>query len=48
MGHSFMSDISWLPSFFVIAMVLLVAVTGGVGYLTYVEWQDRRRRNGKT
>ncbi|MFN5856917.1 MAG: hypothetical protein ACK456_13660 [Pseudanabaenaceae cyanobacterium] len=42
-----MSDMPWLPGFFVIAMVLLVAVTGGVAYLTYVEWQDRRR-NGKT
>jgi len=42
-----MTDMPWLSGFFVVAMVLLVSVTGGVGYLTYVEWQDRRRRNGK-
>jgi len=26
------------------ALGLLVLVTGGVGYLTIVEWRDRRRR----
>ncbi|MBW4614323.1 MAG: hypothetical protein KME21_13830 [Desmonostoc vinosum HA7617-LM4] len=26
------------------ALVLLVAVTGGVGYLTLSDWRDRRRR----
>ncbi|PSN18266.1 hypothetical protein C7271_13425 [filamentous cyanobacterium CCP5] len=26
------------------AVVLLVAVTGGIIYLTAVEWRDRRRR----
>lgn len=25
------------------AIVLLVAVTGGVGYLTLADWRDRRR-----
>lgn len=25
------------------ALVLLVAVTGGVGYLTLADWRDRRR-----
>jgi hypothetical protein len=25
-------------------LLLLVAVTGGVGYLTVAEWRDRRRR----
>lgn len=27
-----------------VAVVLLVAVTGGVGYLTLADWRDRRRR----
>ncbi|WP_168163404.1 hypothetical protein [Calothrix sp. 336/3] len=26
-----------------VALVLLVAVTGGVGYLTLADWRDRRR-----
>lgn len=26
------------------ALVLLLAVTGGVGYLTLADWRDRRRR----
>jgi hypothetical protein len=26
------------------AFALLVIVTGGVGYLTALEWRDRRRR----
>ncbi|WP_445636312.1 hypothetical protein NSTC745_01194 [Nostoc sp. DSM 114161] len=28
-----------------IAVVLLVAVTGGIGYLTLADWRDRRRRD---
>ncbi|MDB9303861.1 MULTISPECIES: hypothetical protein [Cyanophyceae] len=27
-----------------LALMLLVAVTGGVGYLTLADWRDRRRR----
>ncbi|MDB9375608.1 hypothetical protein [Nodularia sphaerocarpa] len=27
-----------------LALVLLVSVTGGVGYLTLADWRDRRRR----
>jgi hypothetical protein len=27
----------------ILAIVLLLAVTGGVAYLTTVEWRDRRR-----
>jgi hypothetical protein len=27
-----------------VALVLLVAVTGGVGYLTLASWRDRRRQ----
>jgi hypothetical protein len=30
-----------------LALVLLVAVTGGVGYLTVAEWRDRRRREAE-
>jgi hypothetical protein len=26
-----------------IAFLLLVIVTGGIGYLTWVDWSDRRR-----
>ncbi len=28
-----------------VALVLLVTVTGGAAYLTAVDWQDRRRRD---
>ncbi|MGL5064941.1 MAG: hypothetical protein ACRC62_33610 [Microcoleus sp.] len=28
-----------------VAFLLLVAVTGGVAYLTAVDWRDRRRLN---
>lgn len=28
-----------------VALVLLVTVTGGVAYLTAIDWQDRRRRD---
>ncbi|HEY9698629.1 MAG TPA: hypothetical protein V6D10_15305 [Trichocoleus sp.] len=28
----------------VLALALLVAVTGGVAYLTSAEWRDKRRR----
>lgn len=31
-----------------VAVVLLVAVTGGVGYLTLADWRDRRRREDDT
>jgi hypothetical protein len=31
-------------SLVIIAFLLLVAVTGGIGYLTLVDWRDRRRR----
>nr|WP_238718277.1 hypothetical protein [Petrachloros mirabilis] len=27
------------------ALVLLVVVTGGIGYLTLSEWRDRRRQD---
>lgn len=30
-----------------VALVLLVAVTGGVGYLTVAEWRDRRLRDNE-
>ncbi|MHC5596269.1 MAG: hypothetical protein ACYTXC_09980 [Nostoc sp.] len=29
----------------IIAVVLLVVVTGGIGYLTVADWRDRRRRD---
>ncbi len=43
-----MSEVVLLNSFFWIAVLLLALATGGIGYLTYLEWQDRRRRGGKS
>jgi hypothetical protein len=37
-----------IPIFNLLAIAafgLLLAVTGGIGYLTVVEWRDRRRRD---
>jgi len=31
-----------------VAFGLLVAVSGGIGYLTLSEWRDRRRRQQET
>jgi hypothetical protein len=31
--------------FFGFAVLLLALVTVGVGYLTFVDWQDKRRRS---
>jgi hypothetical protein len=41
-----MAETAVISTFFWIAMFLLVGVTGGVGYLTFLEWCDRRR-NGQ-
>ena len=30
---------------FLVAIVLLVAVSGGILYLTTIEWRDRRRQD---
>ncbi|MEA5582388.1 hypothetical protein VB620_13690 [Nodularia harveyana UHCC-0300] len=30
-----------------VALLLLVAVTGGVGYLTVADWRDRRLRENE-
>ncbi|NJO41760.1 MAG: hypothetical protein HC769_06865 [Cyanobacteria bacterium CRU_2_1] len=38
-------EITFLTVLAVLAMGLLVTVTGGVAYLTTVEWRDRRRRD---
>ncbi|MEH1850400.1 hypothetical protein [Nostoc sp.] len=29
----------------IVAVLLLVVVTGGIGYLTLADWRDRRRRD---
>ena len=42
-----MSDAILLNTFFWAAIVLMAIATSGVGYLTFLEWQDRRRREGK-
>jgi hypothetical protein len=39
-----MSETAIINTFFWVAMLLLVAVTSGVGYLTFLEWRDRRRK----
>jgi len=43
-----MSDAILLNTFFWTAIVLLAIATSGISYLTYLEWQDRRRRGGKS
>ncbi|WP_172957441.1 hypothetical protein [Aphanothece sacrum] len=40
-----METISILDVLFVSAVVLLVLVSGGILYLTTVEWRDRRRQD---
>ena len=42
------SEIILFNTFFWAAVVLLAIATSGIGYLTYLEWQDRRRRGGKS
>jgi hypothetical protein len=37
-------DVSFLSILAFLSMGLMVAVTGGVAYLTAAEWRDRRRR----
>ncbi|MEL6222905.1 MAG: hypothetical protein AAFR31_09725 [Cyanobacteria bacterium J06627_8] len=37
-------DISFLNVTATLALVLMVLVTGGIVYLTAVEWSDRRRQ----
>jgi len=34
-----------LNTLFLLAIILLVVVSGGVLYLTSVEWRDRRRQD---
>jgi hypothetical protein len=36
---------SLLNVLFLVALVLLVLVSGGILYLTTVEWRDRRRQD---
>ena len=43
-----MSEAILLNTFFLAAIVLMAIATSGVGYLTFLEWQDRRRRGGKS
>lgn len=43
-----MTEVIIFNAFFWIAAVLLAIATSGVGYLTYLEWQDRRHRDGKS
>ncbi|MDX2254494.1 MAG: hypothetical protein NW214_03170 [Pseudanabaenaceae cyanobacterium bins.39] len=39
-----MSDTVLLNTFFWTAIILLAIATGGISYLTFLEWRDRRRR----
>jgi hypothetical protein len=43
-GFNMAADTIALSGLAVAALVLMVAFTGGVAYLTIVEWRDRRRR----
>ncbi len=43
-----MSEVILFNTFFWAAVALLAFATIGIGYLTYLEWQDRRRRGGKS
>jgi hypothetical protein len=38
-----MSEATLINAFIWLALALLLLVTGGVVYLTFLEWQDRRR-----
>lgn len=38
------TQITFLNVLVVVAFGLLVAVTGGIAYLTVAEWRDRRRQ----
>lgn len=40
-----MELLSPLNVLFVVAVVLLVLVSGGILYLTAIEWRDRRRQS---
>ncbi|CCQ49039.1 hypothetical protein [Crocosphaera watsonii] len=40
-----METSSLLNVLFLTALVLLVLVSGGILYLTTIEWRDRRRQN---
>lgn len=37
------SEATFLTILATLAFGLLLAVTGGIAYLTFVEWRDRRR-----
>ena len=37
-------QLSTLNILVIVALVLLISMTGGIGYLTAVEWRDRRRQ----
>ncbi|NJO93511.1 MAG: hypothetical protein HC820_02495 [Hydrococcus sp. RM1_1_31] len=39
------TSLSVLNVLFLVALALLVLVSGGILYLTFVEWQDRRRQD---
>ncbi len=39
-----MTETAIINAFFWIAMTLLAGVTGGVGYLTFLDLRDRRRK----
>ncbi len=40
-----LSETSLLTALAALALALLVVVTGGVAYLTTLEWRDRRRQD---
>ncbi|BFM40795.1 hypothetical protein [Synechocystis sp. LKSZ1] len=40
-----MESTTVLNTLFLVALVLLVVVSGGILYLTSLEWRDRRRQD---
>jgi hypothetical protein len=42
------AETTFLTILATLALTLLIAVTGGVAYLTTMEWRDRRRRDRET
>lgn len=45
MDSELFANISVLDLLFLVAIALLVAISGGVIYLSTVEWRDRRRQS---
>lgn len=45
MDSELFGNISTLDLLFLVAVALLIAISGGVIYLSTIEWRDRRRQD---